>query len=368
MTTDDVTGIELTGQAQDVWAILAPALQDSDGTADLAAPTYRALQSWPAHDLPHDLWTQILGLLPLEDQTRLAHTSHHAEGILERLAPQALDPTAHTTTGFIRTIYAQSELNDSLDTEQVLAFIPGTGSDLTIGRGLAHVHGPGTLTAVAGGTVYTRDQASVITVTDGTVYADGQAKIGTVAGGEVGARDEASVTTVTGGDVTADGQAKIGTVAGGEVGARDEASVTTVTGGYVTAVDQASVDTVAGGTVSAFDQASIEEVTRGTVTADGQARITTVTGGTVTADGQASVIAVAGGTVTARGNATVTAKGGDAHIVAHDDALVIIEAGADLVCVEAYDAAHITAHSGTVTIQSPDVTITSNGHAVINHA
>ncbi|MFF3159168.1 hypothetical protein [Streptomyces sp. NPDC057910] len=75
-----------------------------------------------------------------------------------------------------------------------------------------------------------------------------------------------------------------------------------------------------------------------------------------------------GGIVHATDQATVTALGGDAHITTYGNARVIIEAGADGVHVDAYDAAHITAHSGTVTIHSPDVTVTNNGDAVIHHA
>ncbi|MFF3159698.1 hypothetical protein [Streptomyces sp. NPDC057910] len=288
MTTDDVTGTELTAQAQDVWAIIAPALQDSDGPAGLPARAYQALQTWPDQHVPDELWTDILALLPLEDQTRLAHTSHHVQGILERLAPQALDPAAHNAPGFIRTIYTQTELNTSLSLGRRVAFIPGTGGDLTIGQGWAHVHGPGTLTAVTGGSVTVHGDIHIITVTDGNVRA----------------------------------------------------------------LDQATITTVTGGTARVFDQASMEEVTGGHVTAEGQTTITTVTGGTVTATD----------------NATITAVSGDAHIIARGNAQVTIEASASGVRVDAYDAAHITAHNGNITLHSPDVTVTSNGDAVINHA
>ncbi|MFF3159166.1 F-box protein [Streptomyces sp. NPDC057910] len=323
MTTGDVAGAELNDQAQEVWGIVGHAVQD--GEPGLPARTYQALQTWPDQHVPDELWTEILTFLPLEDQTRLARTSHHTEGILERLAPQALDPTAHTTTGFIRTIYTQTELNTSLSTGKWVEFIPGTDSDLTIGRGLAQVHGPGTLTAVTDeGFVSAHGDIHITTVTDGTVHA------------------------------------------------RSQATITTVTDGNVYAYDQVTITTVAGGTVRAYAQASIEEVTGGNVYALEQAIVTTVTGGNVHADGKATVTTVTGGNVHADDNATVTAVGGDAHIVARGNAQVIIEAGADGVCVDAYDAAHITADSGTVTIHSPDVTITitssSDGDAVINHA
>ncbi|MFF3160070.1 F-box protein, partial [Streptomyces sp. NPDC057910] len=253
-----------------------PALQDSDGPAGLPARAYQALQTWPAHNLPHDLWQEILGLLPIEDQTRLAHTSHPMREIVEQMAPQALDPTAHTTPDFIRTIYTQTELNTRLRTRywHGVEFIPGTGSDLTIGQGWAHVHSPGTLTAVTGGSV--------------TVHGD--------------------------------------------------IHITTITDGFVRAYDQATIEEVTGGNVEAGDQTTITAIT--------------------------------GGTIEATDNATITATGGDAHIVARGNAHVIIEASAGGVRVDAYDAAHITADNGTITLHSPDVTVTSNsdGNAVVNHA
>ncbi|MFF3159732.1 hypothetical protein [Streptomyces sp. NPDC057910] len=316
MTTENVAGTELNDQAQDIWAIIGNAVQD--GPAGLPARAYQALQTWPAHNLPHDLWQEILALLPLEDQTRLAHVDHGLQDIVQQMAPQALDPTAHTTPDFIRTVYTQTELDTSLNENPELAFIPGTDSDLTIGHGKAEVHGPGTLTAVNDG--------------------------------HVTALDDTHITTVTGGNVHACDQATITTVTDGNVRAWDQASIEEVTGGYVVAREQATITTVTGGTAYAFEQATIEEVTGGTVTAHEQATITTVTGGTVTATG----------------NVTVTATGGDAHIIARVNAHVIIQAGADRVRVDAYDAADITAHSGTITLHSPDVTITSNSDAVIN--
>ncbi|MFF3159622.1 F-box protein [Streptomyces sp. NPDC057910] len=274
MTTGPEDSAGLNDQAQEVWAIVAPALQDGDSEPGLPARAHQALQTWPTHNLPHDLWQEILALLPLEDQTRLAHTSHPIQDILEQLAPQALDPTAHTTPDFIRTIYTQTELDTSLNTWRWVEFIPGTDSDLTIGRGLAHAHGPGTLTAV--------------------------------------------------------------------------------NAGHVTALDDIHITTIIDGTVRAYDRATIEEVT----------------GGTVTARDQTTITAITGGTIEATDNATITATGGDAHIVARGNAHVIIEASAGGVRVDAYDAAHITADNGTITLHSPDVTVTSNsdGNAVINHA
>ncbi|MFF3160139.1 hypothetical protein [Streptomyces sp. NPDC057910] len=335
MTTENVAGAELSDQAEEVWEIVAPAFEDSDGEPGLPARTHQALQTWPAHELPDDLWQEILGLLPLEDQTRLAHTSHQVEGILERLAPQALDPTAHTTPDFIRTIYTQTELDRSLSPGQWLEFIPGTGSDLTIGHGWAHIHGPGTLTAITGGHVYTFGDLHITTVTGGIVYAREQATIATVTRGTVYAHDQATVEEVTGGDVTA----------------REQATITTVTGGTVTALDDTHITTVTDdGNVTAWDQATIGEVTGGHVEARDQTTITTITGGTVTA-GE---------------NAVVTVVGGDAHIIARDNTRVIIGAGADGARVDAYDTADITADSGTITLHSPDVTITSNSDAVIN--
>ncbi|MFF3159170.1 hypothetical protein [Streptomyces sp. NPDC057910] len=335
MTTGDVAGAELNDQAQEVWGIVGHAVQD--GEPGLPARTYQALQTWPDQHVPDELWTEILTFLPLEDQTRLAHVDQHVQEVVGRLAPQALDPAAHTTPGFIRTLYTQTELDHSLIPGQWLDFIPGTGSDLTVGQGLAHVHGPGTLTAVTD---------------EGFVSAHGDIHITTVTDGSVHARDEVTITTVTGGSVHAHGQATITTVTDGTVYALDQATITTVTDGYVTAHDQATISTVTGGYV----------------TASGENTITTVTGGTITAWGQATITTVTGGTVTVTGNATVTAVSGDARIIARGNAQVVIEAGADEVHVDAHDAAHITAHSGTVTIHSPDVTVTSNGDAVTNYA
>ncbi|MFF3159364.1 hypothetical protein [Streptomyces sp. NPDC057910] len=348
MTTGDVAGTELTGQAQDVWEIVGHAVQD--GPAGLPARAYEALQTWPAHNLPHDLWQEILALLPLEDQTRLAHVDQGLRDIVQQMAPQALDPTAHTTPDFTRTIYTQTELDHSLNEKRSLHFIPGTDSNLTIGQGWPTVHGPGTLTAITGERVTAHGDIHITTVIDGGVWA----------------REQSTITTVTGGYVRAYDQASIEEVTGGSVCAYDQATITTVTGGTVTADDQATITTVTGGTVTADDQATITTVTGGTVTADDHATITTVTGGTVTADDHATITTVTGGTVTATGNATITAVGGDAHIVARGNARVIIETGASGVRVDAYDGADITAHSGTITLHSPDVTITSNSDAVIN--
>ncbi|MFF3160112.1 F-box protein, partial [Streptomyces sp. NPDC057910] len=231
MTTEDVTGTELTGQAQDMWAIIAPALHNSDGPAGLPARTYQALQTWPAHNLPHDLWQEILALLPLEDQTRLAHTSHHTQEVMRELAPQALDPASHTAQGFIRTIYTQTELDTSLSPGQWVGFIPGTDSGLTIGHGQAHVHGPGTLTAITGGNVAAFGDIHITTVTDGFVRA----------------YDQAAITTVTGGTVRAYDQATTGEVTGGNVYAADQATITTVTGGTVRTSNQATTGEVTGG-------------------------------------------------------------------------------------------------------------------------
>ncbi|MFF3159171.1 F-box protein [Streptomyces sp. NPDC057910] len=378
MTTGDVAGAELNGQAQEVWGIVGHAVQD--GEPGLPARTYQALQTWPDQHVPDELWTEILTFLPLEDQTRLARTSHHTEGILERLAPQALDPTAHTTTGFIRTIYTQTELNTSL--RRWLVFIPGTGSDLTIGQGRARVHGPGTLTAVTagivtaygdittvtGGGVSAHDETTITTVTGGTVHAHDRATITTVTGGTVHADDQATITTLTGGTVTATGQATITAMTGGDVYADDQVTITTVTGGTVHAHGQASIEEVTGGDVWARNEVTITTVTGGTVYAHDRATITAATGGNVYADDQVTITTVTGGTVHATDQATVTALGGDAHITTYGNARVFIEAGADGVHVDAYDAAHITADSGTVTIHSIGVNVTSNGDAVINHA
>ncbi|MFF3160075.1 F-box protein [Streptomyces sp. NPDC057910] len=322
MTTRPENGTGLNAQAQEVWAIVAPALQDSNGEPGLPARAHQALQTWPTHNLPHDLWQEILALLPLEDQTRLAHTSHPIQDILEQLAPQALDPTAHTTPGFTRTIYTQTELDHSLNTGKWVEFVPGTDSNLTIRQGLAEVHGPGTLTAITGGTVT--------------------------------ALDDTHITTVAGGNITAE----------------DQTMITTVTGGTIRAHAQASIEEVTGGNVYALEQATITTVTDGKVYARLDATIATVNGGNVWAHGQATIGTVTGGAVTADGNTTVTAVRGDAYIVACGNARVTIETSASDVRVDAYDAAHITAHSGTITIHSPDVTITSDsgGHAVINHA
>ncbi|MFF3159692.1 F-box protein [Streptomyces sp. NPDC057910] len=338
MTTGPDNGAELNDQAQDVRAIVAPALQNSDSPAGLPARAYQALQTWPAHDLPHDLWQEILALLPLEDQARLAHTNHHIQNIVGQLAPQALDPTAHTTPDFIRTIYTQTELDTSLNTWRWVEFIPGTDSNLTIGRGLAHAHGPGTLTAVNAGHVTALDDIHITTITNGTVRA----------------YDQATIEEVTGGTVTA----------------RDQTTITTVTDGNLYVYDQASIEEVTGGKVRTVDHAHITTVTGGTVRADKNAAVTHVTGGDLHAIGQSTISDVTGGTVTAAEDAAVTVTGGDAHITALGNAHVIIQASADGVHVDAHDTAHITAHSGTITLHSPGVTITSNtdSNAVINHA
>ncbi|MFF3159169.1 F-box protein [Streptomyces sp. NPDC057910] len=199
MTTEDVTGAGLNDQAEEVWGIVGHAVQD--GEPGLSARTYRALQRWPDQHVPDELWTEILTFLPLEDQTRLAGTSQHVQEVVGRLAPQALNPSAHTTTpGFIRTLYTQTELNTSL--RRWLVFIPGTGSDLTIGQGRARVHGPGTLTAVTAGIVTA--YGDITTVTGGGVSAHDETTITTVTGGTVHAHDRATITTVTDGDVYAD--------------------------------------------------------------------------------------------------------------------------------------------------------------------
>ncbi|MFF3159691.1 RING finger protein [Streptomyces sp. NPDC057910] len=316
-TGPDTAGTGLNDQAHEIWAVVGHAVQD--GAPDLPTRTYQALHTWPAYNFPDGLWGEILGLLPLEDQTRLAHTSHHVQEIVEQLAPQALDPTAHTTPDFTRTLYTQTELDTSLNENRSLHFIPGTDSNLTIGHGRARVHGPGTLTAV------------------------------------------------TGGSVTALGDIHITTVTSGHVTAEDQTTITAVTGGYANALDDTHITTVTDGTVTTHDQASITTVTGGIVCAYDQATITTVTGGNVTALDDTHITTVTDGTVHATDYATVTATGGDAHITAYGNAQVIIEAGAGGVCVDAYDAADITADSGTITIHSPAVTITSDGDAVIRH-
>ncbi|MFF3159965.1 F-box protein [Streptomyces sp. NPDC057910] len=370
MTEQPESGAELNGQAQDVWAIIAPALQDSDSPAGLPARAYQALQTWPAHNLPHDLWQEILALLPLEDQTRLAHTSHPMREIVEQMAPQALDPTAHTTPDFIRTIYTQTELDTSLRFGHWLAFIPGTGSDLTIGRGLAHVHGPGTLTAVTGGLVTALDDIHITTVTHGHVHAYDHATIEEVTGGHVEAREQATITTLTGGHATALEQATITTVTGGEVRVGDSAVVMHVSGGDLSATAQATITTVTGGEVRVGDSAVVMHVSGGDLSATGQSTISDVSGGDVLATGQSTIGGVSGGMVALSEDAVVTVVGGDAHIIARGNAQVIIEATADGAHVDAYDAASVTADSCTITVMvhGPDVTVTSNNGAVINHA
>ncbi|MFF3159697.1 hypothetical protein [Streptomyces sp. NPDC057910] len=348
-----------------------PSLQDSEGPAGLPTRAYQALQTWPAHNLTHDLWQEILAFLPLEDQTRLAHTSHPMQDIVEQLAPQALDPAAHNAPGFIRTIYTQTELNTSLNTGQWVDFIPGTDSDLTIGRGLAHVHGPGTLASVTDdGFVTALDDPHITTVTGGTVHAYGQASITTVTDGNVYAYEQTSIEDVTGGHITPVGQATIATVTGGTVHAHDQATITTVTGGNVSTVSHARITTVTGGKVRAGENAAVTRVTGGDLYAAGQSTISEVSGGAILTTSQSTIGDVSGGTVTAAENAVVTVVGGDAHIIARGNTHVTIEASAGGVHVDANDAAHITAHSGTVTIHSPDVTVTSksDSNAVINHA
>ncbi|MFF3159796.1 hypothetical protein [Streptomyces sp. NPDC057910] len=333
MTTEPAAGARLSSQAQDVWAIVGHAVQG--GEPGLLARTYQALQTWPRHGIPDDVWNDILTLLPLEDQTRLAQTSHDVQAVMERLVPQALNPNTHQTPDFVRTLYTQTELDTSLDENPELAFIPGTDSDLTIGnrRACVQLYGPGTLSAITGGTVRAVGDVLITMVTGRYLYASDQATVTTVNGGFVYASDQATVTTVNGGEVYASDQATVTTVNGGEVCASGEATVTTVTGGAVSA--------------------------------SGEATVTTVTGGHVYASGQATVTEAAGGDITVTENATITAVSGDAHITAHGNAHITIPAGADAVHVDAHDTANITAHSGTITIHSPGVTATNHGNAHI---
>ncbi|MFF3159720.1 F-box protein [Streptomyces sp. NPDC057910] len=371
---------ELSDQAQDIWAIVGHAVQN--GAPDLPARTYQALQTWPGHHVPDNVWKEILEFLPLEDQTRLAHTSHEVREIVARVAPHALDPATHHTPGFIPTLYTQIELNTSLNEDEELTFIPGTGSDLTIGRGRPNVHGPGTLSAVTGGQATAHDgvhinamtggvvtalEATIGTVSRGTLHANRQSRIAEVTGGTVHGTDDAMIDAVTGGVVQAYDQTTVGTMTGGTVNAQGQAVIHTVNDGTVTAQNQATIDMMTGGDVRAHDQVTVGTMAGGTLHAYDQVTVGPVTGGDLYAYDEAIVTAAAGGIITATDDATVHAVAGNAHITAHDNAQVTIPADADTVHVDAHDTAVITAHSGTITIHGPGVTITSNGDALIIH-
>ncbi|MEV6683694.1 F-box protein [Streptomyces erythrochromogenes] len=315
---------------EEAWVIVAPVLQDADAVTQTTV--YEALTTTP-ESLPRELWQHVMGLLPLEDLTRLAGTSWEMRQLVADLAPQGVDPEAHGERGFVRTIYTQTELDEAVNVEG-LRFTPGTDSDLTLtcGENYPELYGPGTLTAVTGGTLVPRGYAMITTVTGGHVMADDHAMITTVADGHVTADGDAVITTVTGGHVEVGGDATVTTVAGGRVDAEGDAMITTVTDGVVLLV--------------------------------GNATITTMAGGQVTAAGH-SAVNVAGGSVNAIENATVNVTdGGNVMIVARGNAQVHIPDGTDAV-VHAYDNAQITAGSGRIVTHSPNVNATNNGNATI---
>ncbi|MEV6683727.1 F-box protein, partial [Streptomyces erythrochromogenes] len=325
-----------------------PVLQDADAVTQTTV--YEALTTTP-ESLPRELWQQVMGLLPLEDLTRLAGTSWEMRQLVADLAPQGVDPEAHGERGFVRTIYTQTELDEAVNGGG-LRFIPGTGSDLTVNHGdyynCPRLYGPGTLTAVTGGYLTAHDDATITTVTGGTVWAD----------------DQATITEVTGGPVTARGDVTITTVTRGTVRAYDQATITEVTGGEVKAYGDARITTMIGGTVEAYDDATITTMTGGIAFAYNNATIITMAGGQVEAAGH-SAVNVAAGSVNATQNATVNVTdGGNVTIVACDNAQVHIPDGTDAV-VHAYDNAQITAGSGRIVIHSPNVNATNNGNATI---
>ncbi|MFF3159730.1 F-box protein [Streptomyces sp. NPDC057910] len=346
--------------AEEVWAFLAPAVWGDDGIRGLLARAYQAFQSESWHDLPNytweeiakvlftkdqaslaqdtptlpdasqrwlvklmdpaafpeDMWREILQRLPLEDQARLGQVDHRWHDLVTRLSPTTVRPDTRPAQGFVRTIYTQNELDASLnaavnaacnsaltDPTCELIFTPGAGSDLTIGlsHGQAEVHGPEPLAAVTAGSVHAVGVAHIIRVADG----------------------------------------------------------------YVGAFQRAAIDTVTGGEVHAYWQSSINTMTGGTASLHDEATICSMTGGTVHASEQAAIGHVAGGTLTVIGNAAATAVGGDARITARDNAHVIIRVGAEGVIVDAYDAAVITADSGTVNVHGPSPTVINNGEAVV---
>ncbi|MFF3159468.1 hypothetical protein [Streptomyces sp. NPDC057910] len=235
----------------EAWNILALALQDADGGPELLLQIHQGLEVSPGLELPRELCEKIADLLPLEDQTRLASTASQLRQIVGNFAPGALESDAHSTVGFVRTLYAQRELDAALSSQE-LRFTPERGSDLTISHAPsgAELHGPGTLTAITGGKITTRGQASVITVSGGTVHAC----------------DQSTVTDVIRGFVTAQGQALITTVAGGQVHTYGQSTIAAVTGGRVRAYDQSTVTEMSGGTVDADGHASILTVTGGDAT------------------------------------------------------------------------------------------------------
>ncbi|MEV6683670.1 hypothetical protein AB0N09_43595 [Streptomyces erythrochromogenes] len=267
--------------------------------------------------------------------TRFAATSPDMQELVAHIMPQAVDPNAHTAPGFVHTIYTQTELDAAVEGQKDLGellFTPGTGSELTITHGDKYPRfcGPGTLTAVTGGTL--------------------------IAYGEI--------TKVTGGHVTADGHAVITEVTGGEVTADGNVTVAHVAGGVVTAGHDAVIIEVTGGDVTAEGKVKITTVTDGVVFATGEAVITDVAGGNVTVHGKATATVTAGA-VTALKRATVTVIGsGKVTIIAKDRAHVHIPAGTDAV-VHAYDAAQITAESGRIVMRSAQVNVINNGNATI---
>ncbi|MEV6682130.1 hypothetical protein AB0N09_35510 [Streptomyces erythrochromogenes] len=228
----------------EAWAVLAPVLQEAD--ADLQATVYQALTT--PDSLPLELWQHFMGLLSLEDLTRLAETSQGIRKLVEGFVPEALDPAANTAAGFVRTLYAQTALDAVLNDSAELHFIPGAGSDLTISHGFGSLHGPGTLTGVTGGIVHANVDVTITDVADGTVHARDRATITNVSGGTVGSNDYVTIMNVTGGTVCADDHVTIMNVTGGTVYANDHVTIMNVTGGTVYAHDNAQI-TAEGGTI-----------------------------------------------------------------------------------------------------------------------
>ncbi|WP_035791463.1 F-box protein [Kitasatospora mediocidica] len=419
--TEPANGGWLSSAAAALWALMAPAVQRL--RPDLLPALHQQLQAWPTDDgdphdsgaLPEDMWHEILGCLPLEDQARLAEVDRRLYAVVKGARRSALDPATYGAPDFVRTVYTQSELDASLDDPGKLVFTPGADSDLSIGRSnheYIHVHGPGTLKAVTGGDVSAVGDALIISVTGGDVSAYHQARIGTVVGGQVDARGGASIGTVAAGRARARGGAAITTVTGGVVTMRGQATLTTVAGGRVDAGDQAVIDTVdagevtvhgdaviasaGGGEISAYGDATIVAaygdarisarqearvavcpnadgvhvsahdqalvaVHGGTVEAYDRATVAVVTGGTLWATGDVAIDAASGGDITLEGNCALAEASGDARITVRRNARVGVAANADGVIVHAYDAAVVVASGGSVVVHSDAVTVANDG-------
>ncbi|MCX4784171.1 F-box protein [Streptomyces sp. NBC_01264] len=366
----------LSGAASAVWAIMAPRLRNA--SPELLRAFYKRLQAW--HEgavlsvladtgIPVEMWYEVLRYLSAEDLARLAQVNQSLREAVELMRPPGeVKPTSRASLpdDFVRTIYTQSELDQSLGERRRPMFTPGEGSDLTIWSGRPHLYGPGRLSAVTGGWVETHRDAHITRVVDGEVIAGSSTTITTVEGGDVYASKQAAITTVNGGEVSITGQATITDVTGGQINAGGQVTIGSMAGGTLSAQEQVTITTVTGGTADIFHNATITHVTGGTVNASDQAAITHVTGGTVNASGQTTITHVTGGTVNASGQTTITAASGVAHIIVSDHAQVTISANADI-HVDAYGQSVINAYGGTVNVHSPNVTVNNEGATLTHH-